>query len=60
MEMALLYGTCDADAVKNLLCQFDEETRVTGEAILPEGIPEVLVEERDTSHFDRLLAGGAR
>jgi len=59
MEMALLYGTCDAGAVKNLLCQFDEETRMAEAASLPQGIPEVHVEARDISHFDRLLAGGA-
>lgn len=60
MEMALLYGTCDPDAVKNLLDQFDKETRSIGEAALHDGIPEVHVEVRDTSHFDKLLAGGAR
>ena len=60
MEMALLYGTCDPDAVKNLLSQFGEETRLTKQAAIPDHIPDVHVEVRDTSHFDRLLAGGAR
>ena len=60
MEMALLYGTCDPDAVKNLLNQFYEETRSIGEVALHDSIPEVHVEVRDSSHFDRLLAGGVR
>ena len=60
MEMALLYGTCDPDAVKNLLSQFEEETRPAEEAALPERLPTVCVETPDASHFDRLLAGGAR
>jgi transposase len=60
MEMALLYGTCDSDAVKNIISQFAEETFKQKAATLPVGIPEVHVESPDSSRFDQLLAGGVR
>lgn len=61
MELALLYGSMDADAVKNLLVQMGGETSAPYSlAVLPESVPEVRVEVRDVRLFDRLLSGVSR
>lgn len=57
MELALLYGSLDADAVKNLLVQMSRNTMApSSSSALPERVPEVRVEVRDVRLFDTLLS----
>jgi len=57
IELALIYGSCDADAVKNLLIQTTGESAVVGEANVPERVADVQVDVRDVRVFDQLLCG---
>ena len=56
MELSLLYGSLDADAVKNLLVQMSSKTATVLPAILPDGLSGVRVETRDVRVFDGLLS----
>lgn len=57
MELSLLYGSSDVDAVKNVLIQMSRESRVHPEVLsLPERIREVSVDVRDVGVFDTLLS----
>jgi transposase len=56
MELSLLYGSLDGDAVKNLLVQMNSRTATASPATLPEGLSGVRVEVRDVRLFDGLLS----
>lgn len=60
MELSLLYGSLDADAVKNLLVQMHTRTVTPSLAVVPGGLSEVRVEVRDVRLFDDLLSGASK
>ena len=60
IELALLYGSCDAGAVKNLLIQMTGEDAAVGEANVPQRLSDVRVDVRDVSVYDQLLLGVGR
>jgi hypothetical protein len=59
MEMALLYGSLEADSVKNLLVQMSTKTTIQLPAAVPDAI-NINVEVRDVRLFDNLLMEAAR
>ena len=60
MEFALLYGSLDVGAVKNLLVQMNTSTLSPAPAALPEGLAGVRGQVRDVRMFDGLLGGVSR
>ena len=60
MELSLLYGSLDGDAVKNLLVQMNSRTAIASPVALPDGLSGVRVEVRDVRLFDGLLSGVSR
>jgi hypothetical protein len=55
MELSLLYGSLDADSVKNLLVQMSTKTVTPSIAVVPGGLSDIHVEVRDVGLFDGLL-----
>ena len=55
MELALIYGSCDSDAVKNLLVQMSGEDVAVGGTCIPQRLADVRVDVRDVGSFDQLL-----